>query len=107
MRQSVHWISRLLTVAPSAVEIGTATMNIATTFALSFCGYQYVRYRMIPGKNPASATPSRNRSTTSTVPFGTNAIALATTPQLIMIRAIHLRAPNRCSARLLGTSSSR
>ena len=28
-------------------------------------------------------------------------------PQLTMIRAIHRRAPNRCSAMLLGTSSSR
>lgn len=62
---------------------------------------------MIPGKNPASATPSRNRSTISTVPLGTNAIAVATIPQVIMIRAIHLRAPNLCNARLLGTSSSR
>jgi len=29
------------------------------------------------------------------------------TPHVIMIRAIHLRAPNRCSARLLGTSSKK
>jgi hypothetical protein len=82
-------------------------MNSATTRARSDAGNQYVRYRMMPGKNPASATPSRNRSSTSTDPFGTNAIAVASTPQVTMIRAIHRRAPNRCSARLLGTSSSR
>ncbi len=43
----------------------------------------------------------------STVAFGTNTIAVAITPQLTMIRAIQRRAPNRCSARLLGTSSTR
>jgi hypothetical protein len=82
-------------------------MDSATIRARSFSGNQYVRYRMMPGKNPASATSSRNRSAISTVPLGTNAMAVATTPQLIMIRAIHLRAPNLCKARLLGTSSGR
>ena len=62
---------------------------------------------MMPGKKPASATPSRKRSTYSTPSLGTNAIAAAMIPQVIMIRAIQRRAPNRCRARLLGTSSSR
>ena len=62
---------------------------------------------MIPGKKPASATPSRNRRTIRTVAFGANAMAVATIPQVIRIRAIHRRAPKRCSIRLLGTSSSR
>lgn len=38
VRQSVHWISNALNVDPSAVEIGTATMNSATIRARSFCG---------------------------------------------------------------------
>lgn len=62
---------------------------------------------MIPGKKPASATPSRKRSSTRVVALGTKAIAVATMPQVIMMRASHLRAPNLCRARLLGTSSTR
>jgi hypothetical protein len=62
---------------------------------------------MIPGKKPASATPSRNRRTISTVEFGVNAIAVATIPQVARMRAIQRRAPKRCSIRLLGTSSRR
>jgi len=37
---------------------------------------------------------------------GTAIIAIATTPQLIMMRAIHRRAPTRSRIKLLGTSKS-
>ena len=43
----------------------------------------------------------------STVVFGVKARAVATIPQVTRMRAIQRRAPNRCSRRLLGTSSSR
>ena len=95
------------TTEPSAVEIGMAVMNSAVIRARCDAGNQYVRYRMMPGKKPASATPSRNRSTMSTVAFGAKAIAVATMPQVTRMRAIQRRAPKRCSMRLLGTSSSR
>ena len=49
------------TGAPMADESGIASMNSATIRVRSFWGNQYVRKRMIPGKKPASATPSRNR----------------------------------------------
>jgi hypothetical protein len=39
--------------------------------------------------------------------LGTHVIAVATSPQLTMMRAIHRRAPKRCSAMLLGTSRSK
>ena len=35
-----------------------------------------------------------------------NSIMFATMPHVIMIRAIHFRAPNLCRARLLGNSNS-
>ena len=38
-----------------------ASMNQAVLRARSREGYQYVRYRMMPGKNPASASPSSSR----------------------------------------------
>ena len=37
----------------------------------------------------------------------TKAVAPDTRPQVSMMRAIHLRAPNRSSARLLGTSKKK
>ena len=40
-----------------------AAMNSATAFARCAAGNQYVRYRMMPGKKPASATPSMKRIT--------------------------------------------
>jgi hypothetical protein len=52
----------LLAGEPATVDTGTARKNNATTFARCTRGNQYVRYRMIPGKKPASATPSRNRT---------------------------------------------
>jgi hypothetical protein len=46
------------------------------------------------------------RATTSDAPSQTNAVSVATIPQLIMIRPIHNRAPTRWSTRLLGISST-
>ncbi len=62
---------------------------------------------MMPGKNPASATPSRNRIAWKLYGPLTKLIPIATMPQEIMIRAIQIRAPKYCSARLLGTSNRR
>ena len=59
---------------------------------------------MTPGKKPASATPSRKRSTRKEVGPPISAKAAETMPQVIMMRAIQVRAPKRCRARLLGTS---
>ena len=60
---------------------------------------------MTPGKKPASATPSRNRSDRNDAVPAVHAIAPETRPQEIMMRAIQRLAPKRSSARLLGTSS--
>jgi hypothetical protein len=49
----------------------------------------------MPGKKPASATPSRNRSTYQLVGPVTNAVAADTIPHVIMMRAIQRRAPKR------------
>ncbi len=43
--------------------VGVAMMNAATAFARALMGNQWVRYTIMPGKNPASARPKRNRST--------------------------------------------
>lgn len=94
-------------VEPTALDTGTATMNRAVAFARCLAGNQNVRYRMMPGKKPASAIPSRNRRTISAVSSGTNATAVLRTPQVIMMRASQRRPPNRLSAMLLGTSNSR
>jgi hypothetical protein len=59
---------------------------------------------MIPGKKPASAAPSRKRTTRKLASFQINAMPADNSPQVTMIRAIHSRAPNRSSAKLLGTS---
>ena len=58
----------------------------------------------MPGKKPASATPSRKRSAYQLCGPVTNAVAAEMMPQLIMIRAIQRLAPNRYSAMLLGIS---
>jgi hypothetical protein len=60
---------------------------------------------MMPGKNPASATPSRKRSTYNCVALCTNADTIATMPHVTRIRAIQRRAPKRLSITLLGTSN--
>jgi hypothetical protein len=59
---------------------------------------------MMPGKNPASATPSRKRTTEKLVRPVTMAVNPARMPQVIMIRAIHILAPIFCRTTLLGTS---
>jgi hypothetical protein len=45
----------------------------------------------MPGKKPASVTPSRNRSTMSIAGLATNVIAVATSPQ-VMSHIEHLAA---------------
>jgi hypothetical protein len=62
---------------------------------------------MIPGKKPASATPSRKRTIRKLAPFQISAMAADNRPHVTMIRAIQSRAPNRWSARLLGTSKKK
>ncbi len=59
----------------------------------------------MPGKNPASAAPSRNRMHERLTGPRTNIIAEAIAPQVTMMRAIHRRAPTRSRIRLLGSSS--
>jgi hypothetical protein len=58
----------------------------------------------MPGKNPASATPSPNRSQKKDCAPRTNIIAAQTIPQEIIMRAIHRRAPMRSRIMLLGIS---
>ena len=60
---------------------------------------------MMPGKKPASATPEQEAHDIEAVSPLTSAMAMATSPQLIMMRAIQMRAPKRWSARLLGISN--
>ncbi|MNT68145.1 hypothetical protein D3C72_2063490 [compost metagenome] len=67
-------------------------------------GNQYVRYRITPGKKPASATPRKNRATISWLALVTKAVATVTMPHSTMIRVNVARAPIRCRYRLLGTS---
>ena len=59
---------------------------------------------MMPGKKPASATPSRKRTMEKLVVPVTNAVAPAKMPQVIMMRAIQIRAPTFSMITLLGTS---
>ena len=59
----------------------------------------------MPGKKPASATPSRKRSTYRLVGVDTNAVPADSSPHVIMMRAIHSRAPTRSMTMLLGTSN--
>ena len=58
----------------------------------------------MPGKNPASAAPRKNRTTPKLVGPTTRAVMPARMPQEIMMRAIHIRAPTFSMTRLLGTS---
>jgi hypothetical protein len=59
---------------------------------------------MIPGKKPASATPSRKRATYNCGTLLTKPVSMATAPQVIRMRAIQIRAPILCNAKLLGIS---
>ena len=54
---------------------------------------------------PASPSPSRKRITPKLTGPTTKAVAAEIKPQVIRMRAIHLRAPTACKARLLGTSA--
>jgi hypothetical protein len=96
--------SRVEIGPPIALATGTATMNEPMIRPLSAFGNQYVRYRIIPGKNPASAMPRRNRPIRKLNGPWTAAIPMATTPQVTMMRAIQTRAPTLWRIRLLGTS---
>ncbi|MNE92147.1 hypothetical protein D3C80_1898430 [compost metagenome] len=82
-----------------------AIRNTAVMRARSAGGNQYVRYRMTPGKKPASATPSRNRATINWFAVVTKAVATVTMPHSTMMRVSVARAPMRCRYRLLGTSN--
>jgi len=59
---------------------------------------------MMPGKNPASAAPSRKRTIPKLVEPVTAAVRPARIPHVIMIRAIHILAPTFSRITLLGTS---
>jgi hypothetical protein len=61
----------------------------------------------MPGKKPASATPSRKRSVRKLAGPLANTIAPETIPQLIMMRAIQIRAPVFSRTTLLGTSNKK
>ena len=69
-------------------------------------GTHWLNSRMIPGKNPASATPNSRRSPLNWAGVVMNAIKAAITPQVSMIRLIQRRAPTRSRIRLLGTSNT-
>lgn len=59
----------------------------------------------MPGRKPASATPSRKRSVKKLTGPCTNAMAAEMSPHVTMMRKIHRRAPTRSRIRLLGTSN--
>ena len=58
----------------------------------------------MPGKKPASAEPSRKRISAKLLVPVTTAVRAAKMPQVIMMRAIQMRAPIFSSTMLLGTS---
>ena len=58
----------------------------------------------MPGKKPASATPSKKRTIAKLVEPVTMAVTPASMPHVIMMRAIHSRAPTFSMTTLLGTS---
>jgi hypothetical protein len=59
----------------------------------------------MPGKNPASQTPRKKRIVAKLVEPVTKAVAPENNPQVIMMRAIQMRAPTFSSTRLLGISN--
>ena len=67
-------------------------------------GNQEPRYRITPGKKPASATPSMKRANQKDWSPRAKTVAAATTPQLTMMRASQVRAPTRRRIRFDGTS---
>ena len=59
---------KYFSIAPHSGPVMTLTivvadMKVAITWPRRTDGYQYVKYRMMPGKKPASNTPSRKRAT--------------------------------------------
>jgi hypothetical protein len=61
----------------------------------------------MPGKNPASAIPSKKRSAKKEMGPVTSAIMPEMMPQVIMMRAIQILAPMRIRIMLLGTSKKK
>jgi hypothetical protein len=59
---------------------------------------------MIPGKNPASASPNKNRIVKNEYGPTTKAVRPEMIPQVTSIRAIQVRAPTFSRITLLGTS---
>src|SRR5699024_4413565 len=93
------------TAAPMPPEIGTENTNAAIILLLYALGNQYVIYRITPGKKPASAAPSKKRTVYKAHALFTKAAIIANAPQVIIMRAIHFRAPYFSSSKLLGISN--
>src|SRR6266478_1419054 len=93
------------TGAPRMLVTGMPVRNSAIICACSRCRNQYIRYKTIPGKYPASASPSKKRTKYNCCTECTNPVSMARIPQVIRIRAIQIRAPILCSIRLLGISN--
>jgi len=64
-----------------------------------------VKNSTMPGKNPASANPSRKRTVRKLHGPVHSAVAPESSPQVTMMRAIHSRAPTFSMMMLLGTSN--
>jgi len=56
----------------------------------------------MPGRKPASVTPTSTRNTYSVPGLVANIVAVDASPHAIMIVPIHRRAPTRASTTLLG-----
>ncbi len=82
-----------------------ATINTATIRAIYRLGNHRVKYSNTPGKNPASAAPSKNREIAYEIGPVMKAVQQPTMPQVIMILAIQIRAPSFSMAILLGISN--
>jgi hypothetical protein len=85
-------------------ENGVAMMSVAVARARSREGNQCVRYTIIPGKKPASATPSKKRRVKNCTGDPMNAMAPATMPQAIIDAVMSLRAPHFSTMSAPGTA---
>ncbi|MOA04883.1 hypothetical protein D3C78_1244560 [compost metagenome] len=90
---------------PIKLDKGMATINMATILAIYLLGNHSVKYSNTPGKNPASAAPSKKREIAYEVGPVMKAVQQPTIPQVIIILAIQIRAPNFSIAILLGISN--
>ncbi|SSS05515.1 Uncharacterised protein [Acinetobacter baumannii] len=90
---------------PIKLDKGMATINTATIRAIYRLGNHSVKYSNTPGKNPASAAPSKNREIAYEIGPVMKAVQQPTMPQVIMILAIQIRAPSFSMAILLGISN--